>query len=165
MATVAPSMDIQVSSNFERLLFDLYHRDAGAVAAAMSEQKETGSFTLPQGALAELRRGFASGRSAREETLAVIARVHRETGVLLDPHTAIGVVAAEANRGEQRIPMITLATAHPAKFPDAVEEAAGLRPPLPPGLADLYERQERLARVPNDLAAVETAVRERRRPS
>ncbi|MEL7347756.1 MAG: threonine synthase [Pseudomonadota bacterium] len=159
--TVAPSMDIQVSSNFERLLFDLFGRDAAATAGAMADQKATGRFALPQGALQDLRRGWASGRSGRDQTLAMIRRVQHTTGMVLDPHTAIGVVAAEAERGDPTIPMVTLATAHAAKFPDAVVEACGSHPALPVHLADLYDRPERIARIPNDLAAVQAAVRDR----
>ncbi|MEM6422139.1 MAG: threonine synthase, partial [Pseudomonadota bacterium] len=160
-ATVAPSMDIQVSSNFERLLFDLYGRDAAATAKAMTDQKATGRFSLPQGAVEALRRGWASGRAERAQILSTIRRVQHETGLVIDPHTAIGVVAAEANRGDPAIPMVTLATAHAAKFPDAVVEACGTHPALPVHLADLYDRPERIARVPADLTAVQRAVRDR----
>jgi threonine synthase len=160
--TIAPSMDIQVSSNFERLLHELYDGDGLAVADTMRELAETGAFALPQGALERLRAGFASGRADAEATKAMIARMHAGTGQVLDPHTAIGVVAAEANRGDPTIPMVTLATAHAAKFPGAVEEACGIRPALPPGLADLHDREERITRVGNDLAAVETLIRTNR---
>ncbi|MEO0820273.1 MAG: threonine synthase [Pseudomonadota bacterium] len=159
--TIAPSMDIQVSSNFERLLFELFGRDGRAVAAAMAEQKAGGGFALPQGAVESLRAGFDSARSGRAETMAMIARLHRETGMVIDPHTAIGVVAAEACRGDARVPMITLGTAHAAKFPAAVEEACGVHPALPASMADLYERAERITRVPNELATVEAAIEER----
>ena len=160
--TIAPSMDIQVSSNFERLLHELYDGDGLAVAGTMAELKESGGFALPQGALERLRAGFASGRSDAATTCATIARLLDETGHLLDPHTAIGVVAAAANRGDPTVPMVTLATAHAAKFPDAVESACGIRPALPGGLADLHGREERILRAPNDLDAVETLIRERR---
>ncbi|MEM8792834.1 MAG: threonine synthase [Pseudomonadota bacterium] len=159
--TIAPSMDIQISSNFERLLFELYDGDAGAVRQSMEDLK-SGGFKLSQGALERLREGFASGRSDQAQTMAMIRRVAAEGGTVLDPHTAIGVVAAEANRGDRATPMITLGTAHAAKFPDAVEEACGERPGLPPRMADLYDRPERVTIVPNDLARVEDAVRERR---
>jgi threonine synthase len=155
-------MDIQVSSNFERLLFELLDRDGGATAALMAELGH-GGFALPARALARLRDGFASGRASAGETAATIARVRRETGLVIDPHTAVGLVAAEAARGDPAIPMVTLATAHAAKFPDAVEAACGVRPPLPARLADLLDRPERVTVVPNDLAAIEAAVRERSR--
>ncbi|MEM8624633.1 MAG: threonine synthase [Pseudomonadota bacterium] len=159
--TVAPSMDIQVSSNFERLLFELYGRDAVAVATAMAEQKAGQALTLPQGALDALREGFASARVGRAETLATIGQVRKETGQVIDPHTAIGVHAAAACRGDAAVPMVTLATAHAAKFPDAVEEACGVRPGLPAHMGDLMEREERLTRVANDLATVEALIRDR----
>ncbi|MBK0397921.1 threonine synthase [Limibaculum sp. M0105] len=162
VATIAPSMDIQVSSNFERLLFELYGEDGASVTAAMDELKATGRFALPQGAVAQLREGFASARSDKDTTMALIARMHRDTGLVLDPHTAIGVVAADRARGEAEVPMVTLGTAHAAKFPDAVEAACGVRPALPARMADLYERPERVSVVPNDLERIEAVVRERR---
>lgn len=160
--TIAPSMDIQISSNFERLLFEIYDNDGGAVRQAMQELTDTGSFALSQGALSRLREGFASARSSEAETMTMIARMAREGGTVLDPHTAIGVVAAELIRGNPATPMVTLGTAHAAKFPDAVEAACGQRPDLPPRMADLYDKPERVSRVANDLAAVENEVRMRR---
>ena len=157
--SISPSMDIQVSSNFERALFDAYGRDGGAVAALMAELKGQGGFTVSQGAREALGEVFASGRASEAETSATIARVFRDTGEVLCPHSAVGVTVAERHLGD--IPMITLATAHPAKFPDAVERATGLRPPLPPRLADLYERAERVSPVANDLGALETLIRQR----
>ncbi len=158
--TISPSMDIQVSSNFERALFDVYDRDGRAVAQLMDELKRGGRFALSQGALGRLRELYASGRADEAETAATIARVHAATGELLCPHSAVGVSVAEAQpRGA--VPMVTLATAHPAKFPDAVEAATGIRPPLPPRMADLYERPERVSAVPDDLAAIQTLIRER----
>jgi threonine synthase len=156
--SISPSMDIQVSSNFERALFDAYGRDGAAVAALMVELK-AGGFRISQGAIESLRGSFASGRCSEEETLAVIARHWKTTGELLCPHSAVGVKVAEEHVGGA--PMITLATAHPAKFPDAVQRATGIRPDLPPHMADLFERPERMTRVPNDLAAIQSLVRER----
>ncbi len=161
--TSAPSMDIQVSSNFERLLFELYDRDAGAVRGLMAELKEAGGFALSQGVLDRLRAGFASGRAGEAEVAAEIARMRRESGYVLDPHTACGTHAARAARGDASVPMVTLATAHPAKFPDAVEAACGVRPALPPRMADLYDREETMTPVPDDLSAVEALIRERAR--
>jgi threonine synthase len=161
--SIAPSMDIQVSSNFERLLFELYDNDGAAVAQSMDELASAGSFTLSQGRLARLREEFVSARSDKATTLKMIGQIARSCGQVLDPHTAIGVVAAEARRGDPAIPMITLGTAHAAKFPDAVEEACGIRPALPPRMADLYDRPERVAVVPNDLAALQALVRKERR--
>jgi threonine synthase len=161
--TTSPSMDIQVSSNFERLLFELYDDDGAAVAQSMAELGRSGRFALSQGAVTRLREGFASARSDQAATAAMIARVARQGGPVLDPHSAIGVVAARACRGEASVPMIALGTAHAAKFPDAVGDACGVRPELPARLADLYEREERVTVVANDLAAVEALVRRERR--
>jgi threonine synthase len=161
--TTSPSMDIQVSSNFERLLFELYDGDGGAVAQSMAELGQSGRLALAQGAVTRLREEFRSARSDQATTAAMIARVVREGGPVLDPHTAIGVVAARACRGEPSVPMIALGTAHAAKFPDAVGDACGMRPALPARLADLHEREERVTVVANDLAAVESLVRARRR--
>jgi threonine synthase len=156
--SISPSMDIQVSSNFERLLFELCDGEGSAVAAAMAELRDGGGFVLSQRALGRLRAGFDSARASETETATTIAALHRETGVVVCPHTAVGVHAARARRGDPAVPMVVLATAHPAKFPDAVEAACGVRPPLPARLADLFERPERVTRVPNDLAAIEAVV-------
>ena len=156
--SISPSMDIQVSSNFERALFDAYGRDGAAIAALMDDLK-SGGFHIRQGALETLRGTFLSGRCSEEETLATIARHWQTTGELLCPHSAVGVKVAEEHLGAT--PMITLATAHPAKFPDAVERATGIRPGLPPHLADLFDRKERMTPVPDDLGALQALVRER----
>ncbi|QUS35132.1 threonine synthase [Falsirhodobacter algicola] len=156
--SMSPSMDIQVSSNFERALFYAYDGDGAAVAQLMAELKE-GGFTISQGALQALGEAFVSGRVSEEETTATIRSVLARTGELLCPHTAVGVAVAEAHLGA--VPMITLATAHPAKFPDAVEAAGAVRPELPPHMADLFTRAERVTRVPNDLAALQSLIRER----
>ena len=156
--SISPSMDIQVSSNFERALFDALGRDGKAVGALMADLK-AGGFRIPQGALQALREGFASGRCSEEETSATIARTLAAAGELLCPHSAVGVKVAEESLGAN--PMVTLATAHPAKFPDAVQAATGLRPPLPPRMADLYDRTERVTRVPDDLTALQALIRER----
>jgi threonine synthase len=157
--SISPSMDIQVSSNFERALFDAYDRDGSAVAQLMDELK-AGGFNVSQGALQALREHFESGRASEDETLATIRKAQQTMGELLCPHSAIGVKVADEHR-VAGTPMITLATAHPAKFPDAVEQASGIRPPLPARMADLFDRPERVTRVPNDLAALETLIRER----
>lgn len=156
--SISPSMDIQVSSNFERALFDAYGRDGAAISALMDEMK-TGGFAISQGALEMLRETFASGRCSEEETRATIAKAFAATGEVLCPHSAVGVKVAEEHLAHA--PMITLATAHPAKFPDAVEAAMGVRPALPPRMADLFERPERMTRVTNDLAALQALIRER----
>ncbi|GAB4288261.1 MAG: threonine synthase [Roseovarius sp.] len=157
--TISPSMDIEVSSNFERALFYAHDGDARAVAALMEELR-AGGFTVSQGVLEALRARFASGRCSEEETRATIARIHATTGTAICPHSAVAVkVAGEHLR--PGTPMIALATAHPAKFPDAVAEACGERPPLPSHMADLYERPERLTPVANDLRAIENVIRDR----
>lgn len=156
--SISPSMDIQVSSNFERALFEAYGRDGGAIAQLMTELK-AGGFQISQGALGMLRETFASGRCSEAETVATIRQIFADTGEVLCPHSAVGVKVAAEHLGPT--PMITLATAHPAKFPDAVEAAMGQRPALPPHMADLFDRPERMTRVPNDLHALEALVRER----
>ncbi|MGR3822882.1 MAG: threonine synthase [Salipiger marinus] len=157
--SISPSMDIQVSSNFERALFDAYDRDGAAVAQLMTELK-SGGFHVSQGARQALREVFDSGRTSEDDTLATITRTLTQTGELLCPHSAVGVAVAEAQR-DPAVPMVTLATAHPAKFPDAVERATGHRPALPERMADLFDRPERVTPVANDLAALETLIRER----
>lgn len=157
--SISPSMDIQVSSNFERVLFDAYDRDGLVVAKQMAELKERDGFAIGQGAWEFLRDHFDSGRASEADTSATITRTLATTGELLCPHSAVGVHVAEHFTGP--IPMVTLATAHPAKFPDAVEAATGIRPPLPSRMADLYERPERVTQVPNDLAALQALIRER----
>ena len=163
--TLAPSMDIQISSNFERLLFDMLGRDGGAVASKMEQLKADGTFSVEPEALDQVRPLFAAHRADEGPTLEAMKRVHDDTGELLDPHTAIGVVSAqrelEATPELRDVPMVVLGTAHPAKFPEAVERATGVRPVLPDHLADLYEREEKFDVLPNDLAAVQAHIRER----
>ncbi|QIE57210.1 threonine synthase [Pikeienuella piscinae] len=145
--TTSPSMDIQVSSNFERLLFDLHDREGEAVARLMRDLTgNQGGFTLSQGALDRLRAEFDSARFDEDEVAALIGRFAAETGHLFCPHSAIGLGAAIAHSG----PTVGLATAHAAKFPDAVEAATGRRPALPEHMADLYEREERITVAPAD---------------
>lgn len=158
--SISPSMDIQVSSNFERALFYAYDQDGAAVASVMDELKTKGGFTLSQGILDKLAADFISGRVSEEETSAQITKSLREHAELLCPHSAIGVEVADRVR-KAETPMVTLATAHPAKFPDAVEAATDIRPPLPPRMADLFERDERVTRVSNDLEALKSLVKER----
>jgi threonine synthase len=157
--SISPSMDIQVSSNFERALYYAYDQDAAAISQQMKALTTEGGFTVSQGALQALRETYASGRCSEAETSATIERQRLHTGELLCPHSAVGVKVAEDHLGTT--PMITLATAHPAKFPDAVEAATGIRPPLPKRMADLYERSERFTEVPNDLGALQHLIKER----
>jgi threonine synthase len=156
--TLSPSMDIQVSSNFERLLFELNHRDGGLTAEQLLRFRATGSLAVEPDQLEQLSAVFAGARCDDDTTIAVIADAYRRTGRLVDPHTAVALHAASAVPRDPGVPMVTLATAHPAKFPDAVERATGVRPPLPEHLADLLKRPERTVTLPNDLAAVERFV-------
>ena len=158
--SISPSMDIQVSSNFERALFDAYGRDGGAISQLMDELQSSDGFTISQGAIGALREVFSSGRVSEEETSDSIAETFKTSAEVLCPHSAVGVRVAEAHLASDT-PMITLGTAHPAKFPDAVEKATGQRPPLPNRMADLYDRSERLTRVANDLGALEELIRGR----
>lgn len=158
--SISPSMDIEVSSNFERALFWAHDKDGAAVSALMDELKTNGTFSVSDNAMAALREHYDSGSTDEAATLATIETALARTGELLCPHSAVGVDVAERHLGET--PMVTLATAHPAKFPDAVEKASGIRPPLPPRMADLYDRTERVTQVPNDLAALQAIIRERR---
>ena len=157
--SLSPSMDIQVSSNFERLLFELLDRDAGNTAAAMAEFRGRGKMAVPDAAWHRCRTVFHGFRLDDAGTEAEIARLHQVSGYLADPHTAIGVAAAMANPPGHGAPTVAMATAHPAKFPEAIERATGLRATLPARLADLFDRPERFAVLPNDLAAVEAQVR------
>jgi threonine synthase len=155
IATSSPSMDIQVASNFERLLFDVHDRDSGAVRELMDLLGQSGRFALSARALAGIRAVFSADRADEEETAATIRTTLRETGHLIDPHTAVGVAVAEKEARDPSVPMVVLGTAHPAKFPDAVEAACGVRPSLPAWLADLVARPERVITLPVDQIAVE----------
>ncbi|OWV31209.1 threonine synthase [Halomonas campaniensis] len=161
-ATLAPSMDIVVSSNFERLLFDAYDRDGLAVAALL-ERFQQEPTALADAPLAKLREKFSSYSVDDATILEVIRDAHKRTGEMLDPHTATGYRAAERARADQSTPMITLATAHPAKFAEAVVKAGFLGVPLPPHMEDLIEREERYTVLPAELAAVQQFVAENRR--
>ena len=156
--TSSPSMDIQVSSNFERLLFDAYDRDATAVRVLMASLAQSRRFTLSARALATIRSMFSAGRADEDETAAAMRTVRRETGEFIDPHTAVGVAVAEKEAHDPAVPMVVLGTAHAAKFPDAVEAACGVRPPLPEWLAGLDQRPEHMLSLPVDQGAVERHV-------
>jgi len=157
--TLSPSMDIQVSSNFERLLFEMNDRDAGATAEQMARFRTSGRMSVEADQYANwIEPVFRAARSDDADTLATMAAVYGESGMLIDPHTAVGVSAARRRR-EAGVPVVTMATAHPAKFPDAVEKATGVRPALPEHLSDLLERPERTTPLPNDLGRVQAFVR------
>jgi threonine synthase len=153
-ATTSPSMDIQISSNFERLLFETHGRDAGAVRRAMESLKQSSAFDIGEKALKAIRKDFRAGRASEKQVAATIKDTLAETGYLLDPHSAIGVFVA-AKHEKPGAPMVTLATAHPAKFPAAVKSASGIDPALPTWLADLMQREERFDVLDAELDAVE----------
>jgi len=159
-ASMSPSMDIQVSSNFERLLFEAAGRDAETVVRLMSGLGQSGAFTLPAPMLEAIRSEFAAGSADETETASTIRNVFKQAGYLADPHTAVGIKVAAERTGDE--PMITLATAHPAKFPDAVEEASGIRPELPEWLSDLMAREERYTTLPNTLESVQAHILSKR---
>ncbi|WP_209853627.1 threonine synthase [Rhizobium herbae] len=161
-ATTSPSMDIQISSNFERLLFEAYDRDASKVRGAMANLKQSGSFEIEEDALKSIRKVFRAGRATEKDVAKTIAKTLETTGYLLDPHTAIGVFVANKHETSS-VPMVTLATAHPAKFPAAVKSASGIDPALPTWLADLMVREERFDILDAELKAVETFINERAR--
>ena len=161
--THSPSMDIQVSSNFERLLFDLLDRDAAALAAAMDDFQAKGAFTVPPKAYAAASGLFAASAVDDRATEDTIREIHKATGYTLDPHSAVGVAAARRAGLDREVPIVVLATAHPAKFPDVVAGVTGVHPPLPSHMANLFERKERLVTLPNDLKAVERYVHDRAR--
>ncbi len=160
--TISPSMDIQISSNFERLLFESAGRDAAAVTRMMAGLKQSGGFELPEKSIASIRRDFGAGTTDEAATRKVIAQTHAKSGYLLDPHTAVGVGVARDQKHDG-VPMIALGTAHPAKFPAAVAEASGINPALPSWLADLYDRPERVTVLDNDQRAIEDFIVARRR--
>ncbi|MQY47518.1 threonine synthase [Rhizobiales bacterium RZME27] len=156
-ATTSPSMDIQISSNFERLLFEAYGRDSGTVRNAMASLKQSGSFEIQAEALKTIRREFRAARATERQVAATIKETLAETGYLIDPHTATAVFAAK-KFAKPGVPMVTLSTAHPAKFPAAVESACGISPALPLWLADLMTREERFDLLDADLKAVESFI-------
>lgn len=161
--SISPSMDIEVSSNFERALFWAHGQDGAAVKGLMDELAQAGSFKISANAMTALAAHYDSGMADEATTSETISRTLAERAELLCPHSAVGVhVGDEHARRAPEVPMITLATAHPAKFPDAVEAATAIRPPLPARMADLFDRPERMTKAPNDLVALEAIIRERR---
>jgi threonine synthase len=161
--TYSPSMDIQVSSNFERLLFELLCRDPAAVTARMAEFQATGAFGVSPEIFAEIGRTFAASAVDDPATKATISEIFQKTGYSLDPHSAVGVAAAHRAGLDPDVAIVALACAHPAKFPEVVTAATGIHPGLPPHMADLFDRKERIVTLPNDLAAVEAYIHERAR--
>ncbi|MCC2103715.1 MAG: threonine synthase [Hyphomicrobiales bacterium] len=165
-ATQSPSMDIQVSSNFERLLFDAYGRDGAAIRNLMARLDQAKAFDIEAGPLAAIRADFDAASVSEQETAAEIARVYKASEYILDPHSAVGVAAGfRALAKHAHTPMIVAGTAHPAKFPDAIRTATGVHPALPPHLADIMEREERFDVVENDIGSIEKFIRARARAS
>ncbi|TNM65858.1 threonine synthase [Aliirhizobium smilacinae] len=156
-ATTSPSMDIQISSNFERLLFEAYDRDDAAVRRSMDGLKQSGAFEIKDKALKSIKREFRAGRATEKQVAQTIRETLSATGYLLDPHTATGVFVAKKN-AKPSSPMVTLSTAHPAKFPAAVKSACGIDPALPSWLSDLMQREERFDILEPELKAVETYI-------
>ncbi len=158
MATTSPSMDIQVSSNFERLLFEAYGRDAKAIRALMGSLAQSRQFSVSGHALAAMRALFTADRADEQEVAATMRAWMREAEYCTDPHTAVGLAVAEKEARDPAVPMVVLSTAHPAKFPEAVQAACGVSPKLPDWLGDLLKREERITVLPADQAAVERFV-------
>lgn len=156
--TISPSMDIQVSSNFERLLFTANERDGDEVARMMDSLKQSGSFSIRQAAYDAITAEFSAGRCDESQTALEIKQTYADTGYLLDPHTAVGLKVAK-ERVKAGVPMVTLATAHPAKFPDAVKAASGIHPALPVWQGNLMERKEHFGVVENDESALKALIR------
>ena len=159
VSTISPAMDIQVSSNFERLLFEAYSRDGAAVKRLMDGLEQNGSYTVSPEARDRIAPQFVGSRLDDEATKAIIQKTYDATGRLVDPHTAIGIHAARVAEMDQSIPRVVLATAHPAKFPTAIEAASGIRPKLPDFMSGLFDRKERMTHLPNDLLRVQDFVR------
>ena len=152
--TISPSMDIQVASNFERALFEASGRDTGWTAAAMNDFARDKKLALPEKVLGDLRDRYSAFAANDQETLATIKHVHDKTGMIIDPHTAVAVSAARKLTREGVVgarPVVILSTAHPAKFPDAVMQAIGIAPQVPPALAALDKLPEKLDILPNSL--------------
>ena len=160
--SISPSMDIQVSSNFERLLFDASNRDASVIRNQMASLKQSGSFDVSAETMKNISSEFFAGACNEEETSKTISKSLQECSYLVDPHTAVGLYVAEKYLSAET-PMVTLATAHPAKFPDAVKAACGVYPDLPARMGDMIEREEHMSVLPNDIAKLEAFIEEHSR--
>ncbi len=162
-ATISPSMDIQISSNFERYLFDLLGRDADKLSALMNEFKANGTIKLNSDLLEKARKQFTATRADDKQTISLIKECYEDTNYILDPHTAVGMAGAKEIASKTDGAVVLLATAHPAKFPDAVEKAIAIRPSLPDHLSDLMSRKEFMSEQPNDLKIIQNFVRKHSR--
>ncbi|MDA9769837.1 threonine synthase [Emcibacteraceae bacterium] len=158
--TISPSMDIQVSSNFERLLYNVYEGDGAEIRNLMENLKQSGLFKIADEPLNKAKMNFDAMRVSEEETKNTISDVYSRGGHMIDPHTAVGVKAARENWRDQETPMVSLSTAHPAKFPEAVKEVTGKHPELPAHMADLFEREEKFDVLPNDLEVLKKYILE-----
>ena len=161
--SLSPSMDIQVSSNLERLLFDLFKRNGVKLGEAMNGFRKTGRFVAPKSGWPATQKLFSAYKLDDAGTLKAMQDLYKRTGMLIDPHSAIGVAAAEAMRKDKSVPVVALGTAHPAKFPDAVEKATGIRPALPSFLGNLMTKRERYDVLPKDLGKIQDYVLAHRR--
>jgi len=154
-ATISPSMDIQISSNFERLLFDLFNHDHQLLSETMIAFRQSGEFSVNADILSTAQKLFSSARFDDDQTKALIKQFYQQHGKLIDPHSAVGLAAGRACLKNESTPLVTLATAHPAKFPDASEQASGIHPVLPNHLSDLFDRPEHFDVLDNDLNTLE----------
>jgi len=157
--TISPSMDIQVSSNFERLLYNIYDGSGDDIRALMNGLNQSGQFNIAEGPLNKAKDTFDAERVSEDDTKQTIGEVFASSNQVVDPHTAVGINAARKNWKDKSIPMVSLSTAHPAKFPEAVKEVTGTYPELPPHMADLFDRPEKFDVLPNDLAALKAYIR------
>jgi threonine synthase len=157
-ATISPAMDIQVSSNFERLLFDLFDRNGPALAQAMNAFSETGDLQISEGQLAKIREKLLPHKVGEADVLATIRSVYERTGIEIDPHTAVGLTAGHRVDRAEGVPLVVLSTAHPAKFPDAMEQALGHEPQTPERLRAVMDGDERFATLPDDVDVLKTYV-------
>ena len=159
--TISPSMDIQISSNFERLLFDLHNRDGKQIADMMARFRTDKTLPLSATVWEKLKSQFAASAVSDDDTRATIKTTYETTGELLDPHTAIGLAAGQRCRRDTGTPLVVLATAHPAKFPDAVKAASGIHPALPAHLGDLFDRKERFDVLANNADTLRSYISQR----
>ncbi|MDG1859212.1 MAG: threonine synthase, partial [Emcibacteraceae bacterium] len=158
--TISPSMDIQVSSNFERLLYNIYDGNGADIRNLMENLKQGGLFNITDGPLEKAKDTFDAMRVSEDATKKTIGDVFKQSGHVIDPHTAVGVNAARHERKCNATPMVSLSTAHPAKFPEAVKEMTGAHPELPPHMADLFDREEKFDVLPNDLEVLKAYILE-----
>lgn len=156
-ATLSPSMDIQVSSNFERMMFDLSGRNGSAIKTYMADFADTGKITLSDAEISKARAVFEAKQVDDKTTSEVMAHLQQATGYVTDPHTAVGIEASKLLNADAA-PRVTLSTAHPVKFGEAVQSATGISPELPSHMADLYDREEGYAELANDITALQTLI-------